>query len=140
MSIYSMYYFFSDISDYINDLMLFSLSLLFVVTSFISRRLIHIIQAIALAGIAIYDSSSVFPVIAYLSMYIMSLSGIMRSYGLLRRGIITNPLTIKSLMWLTMSVTIICCTQVLVMIMFYVVSALRIDPVFDLFSGAHNCL
>jgi len=140
MSIYSAYYSLIDFFFDTLELTTLSFSTLFVIASFASRRITHIIQAIVLAGIAIYNSFSVAPIFTYLSMYMMTLSAPFRIFDIVRRGIITDPLIIKIVLFFILAIIIIWIIMALGVLGFFAISALGIDPVFDLFGGPHNCL
>jgi hypothetical protein len=140
MSIYSAYYSLIDLFFNTLELTTLSFSTLFVIASFASRRITHIIQAIVLAGIAIYNSFSVAPIFTYLSMYMMTLSAPFRIFDIVWRGIITDPLIIKFVLFFVLAIIIIWIIMAVGMLGFFAISALGLDPVFDLFGEPHNRL
>lgn len=140
MSTYSAYYSLIDLFFDTLELTTLSFSTLFVIASIASRRITHIIQAIVLASIAIYNSFSVAPIFTYLSMYMMTLSAPFRIFDIVWRGIITDPLIIKIVLFFVLAIIIIWIIMAVGMLGFFAISALRIDPAFDLFGGPHNCL
>ncbi|WP_041396064.1 hypothetical protein [Photobacterium profundum] len=132
MSSYAMNEYLTEMFFCMSRLALCYFSVLFVIITFISKKRTHIVQAIVLAGIAVYNSFSAIPVFTYLSLFIMTLLFLRRSFDIVEAGNFFNLPAFKIILFMSTVIIAIWGIMGLGLLGFFIIYILRIDPMFSL--------
>lgn len=132
MSTYAMNEYLTEMFFCMSKLALCYFSVLFVIITFISKKRTHIIQAVVLAGVAIYNSFATIPLFTYLSMFIMTLLFARRAFDIVQDGNFFNLPVFKIVFFISTIIIAIWGVMALGLLDFFIIYILRIDPMFSL--------